>query len=173
MKTHRSLSSRAGFSLVEVTLAVAIAALGFITLLGLLPQGITMARDASRMATGSRIIQKLSGEMQSSSWDKITWNGYGPLRYFTSEGVEITPQESDPDDALATSLSYVAAVQVPEQALDVMLPSGGASASGAGEPHLRRVRICVASTANPEFDFTSASPLLVTSASVLIARMGN
>lgn len=165
-------SLRSGFSLVEVTIAVAIAALGFITLLGLLPSGINMARQAAQMSTGARIMQKLSGEMQSVSWEDITWTGYSPLRYFTSEGTEILAgQAADPKE-LAAQLAYVASIQLPDQPLDVMLP-GGAAGTKAAAQHVRRVRICVASSNDPSFNFASASPMRVTATTALIARMGD
>lgn len=171
MKVHRSSpSSSAGFSLVEVTIAVAIAALGFITLLGLLPQGLNMARESAQLSTGARIIQKLSGEMQSAAWQDITWTGYGPLRYFTAEGSEIVASESSDPQDLATRLTYVASVQLPEQPLDVRLPAGMGTAQIA--QHLRRVRINVATSSDPEFDFAKAPRMRVTTATALIAQMG-
>jgi uncharacterized protein (TIGR02598 family) len=161
------------FSLVEVTIAVAIAAMGFITLLGLLPQGITMARDAAEMSVGSKIIQKLSGEMQSMSWDRITWTGYSPLRYFTSEGMEITASDGASAEDIAASLAYVASVYVPETPLDVVLPTGtGGGSSAQPENFVRRVKICVATSSDPAFEFASASPLRVTSTYALVAKMG-
>lgn len=164
----------AAFSLVEVTIAVAIAALGFITLLGLLPQGINMARDTAEMSVGAKIIQKLSGELQSTPWDRITWNGYGTLRYFTSEGTEIIASDSTAEEDLATALSFVASVYVPEQPLDVILPAGSSGgSSGTAEAWLRRVKICVATSSDPAFDFATASPQRITTASALIARMGD
>lgn len=167
---RRKLAS--AFSLVEVTIAVAIAALGFITLLGLLPQSINMARNSAEMSVGSKIIQKLNGEMQSTPWNRISWKGYGTLRYFTNEGTEITKDDTSEED-LATSLAFVASVWVPETPLDVVLPTGtgGASASDA-ESYMRRVKICVATSGDPTFDFSSASPLRITSANTLIAKMG-
>lgn len=164
----------AAFSLVEVTIAVAIAALGFITLLGLLPQSITMARNSAEMSVGSKIIQKLSGEMQSISWDRITWQGYSPLRYFTSEGTELTAADSADQEELALSIAYVASVYVPEQPLDVILPAGSSGGSSTkAETWLRRVKICVATSNNTSFDFAAASPLRVTSAYALVAKMGD
>jgi uncharacterized protein (TIGR02598 family) len=160
-------------------MAVAIAALGFITILGLLPQGITMARNTAEMSVGSRIIQRIAGELQSTPWEKITWNGYGPLRYFNSEGTEITAptggaSSSADDEDLALSLAYVASVFVPDQALDVTLPAGAAASSSAtSEPYLRRVKICVATTNNPSFDFSAATPRRYTSASALIAQISH
>lgn len=187
--THRTCAN--AFSLVEVTISVAIAALGFITLLGLLPQGIHMARDTAQMSIGAKIIQKLSGEMQSIPWSHITWKGYGKNRFFDSEGTEITASSSSSGgQSLATSLSYVASVYVPNTPLDVILPangSGSGSGSGSGgggggggagssntpEPYLRRVRICVATTSDPSFNFTSAPSVRITYANALIAETGN
>lgn len=163
---------RSGFSLVEVTIAVAIAALGFITLLGLLPSSINMAKEAAQMSTGARIIQKLSGEMQSAAWEDINWKGYSPLRYFTSEGTEILASQGADPKQLAMDLAYVAAIQLPEQPLDVVLPGSGTGTQAAAQ-HLRRVRICVATSNDPSFDFNSASPMRVTAATALIARMGD
>ena len=163
----------AGFSLVEVTIAVAIAALGFLTLLGLLPQGINMARNSAEMSVGSKIMLKLSGEMQSMAWNRITWTGYGPLRYFTNEGRELTVANTSQED-LATSLAFVASIYVPQKPLDVYLPAGtSGSGNGTAESYLRRVKICIATSADPSFDFKSASPLRISSAYALIAKMGD
>lgn len=172
--TQRLRCGSAAFSLVEVTIAVAIAAMGFISLLGLLPHGINMARNSAEMSVGSKIIQKLSGDMQSMSWSRITWTGYGPLRFFTNEGREMTAADTSAED-MAASLAYVASVYVPKQALDVILPAGssGGSASGTPEPYLRRVKVCVATSADSTFDFNSAAPMRVTSAYAFIAKMGN
>lgn len=163
----------AAFSLVEVTIAVAIAALGFITLLGLLPQGINMARNSAEMSVGSKIMQKLSGEMQSMAWSRITWTGYGPPRYFSNEGMEMTTADTSQEDLVA-SLAFVASVYVPEKALDVYLPTG-TSGNGASTPedYLRRVKICVTTSADPSFDFNAASPLRISYAYSLIAKMGD
>jgi len=169
----RTSRRSAAFSLVEVTIAVSIAALGFITLLGLLPQGINMARTSAEMSVGSKIMQKLSGEMQSMDWTRITWTGYGPLRYFTNEGREMTTADTSQDD-LAASLAFVASVYVPQKPLDMYLPAGtGGSGGGTPEAYLRRVKICIATSANPSFSFESASPLRITSAYALIAKMGD
>ncbi|WP_395732562.1 Verru_Chthon cassette protein B [Prosthecobacter sp.] len=163
----------AAFSLVEVTIAVAIAALGFLTLLGLLPQGINMARNSAEMSVGSKIMLKLSGEMQSMAWNRITWTGYGPLRYFTNEGREIT-EGSTSQEELASSLAFVASIYVPQKPLDVYLPAGTTGAGkGTAETYLRRVKICIATSADPSFDFNTASPLRITSSYALIARMGD
>lgn len=163
----------AAFSLVEVTIAVAIAALGFITLLGLLPHGISMARNSAEMSVGTKIIQKLSGDMQSMAWNRITWVGYGPLRYFTNEGREMTKADTSPA-ALASSLAFVASVYVPQKPLDVVLPAGvSGGTSGSAESYLRRVKICIATSSDPSFNFNSALPQRITTAYALIAKVGD
>jgi uncharacterized protein (TIGR02598 family) len=170
---HRVSRQSAAFSLVEVCIAVAIAALGFITLLGLLPHGIKMARNSAEMSVGSKIIQKLSGEMQSMAWNRITWTGYGPLRYFTNEGREMTTADTSAED-LAASLAFVASVYVPQKPLDVYLPVGSSGGGGStAETYLRRVQICVATSVDSSFNFNAASPLRTSSAYALIAKMGD
>lgn len=176
MKTKalsKRISQSAAFSLVEVTIAVAIGALGFITLLGLLPQGINMARNSAEMSVGSKIMLKISGEMQSMAWSRITWTGYGPLRYFTNEGREMTAANTSQED-LAASLAFVASVYVPQKQLDVYLPKGAnGGGGGTAETYLRRVKICIVTSADPSFDFNSASPLRISSAYALLAKMGD
>lgn len=160
MKMHRhawkSRLSRGGFSLIEVTLALAIAALGFITLLGLLPQGLDMARRSANLASEARIVQKLSNELQSASWEDLSWQGYGPKRYFNDQAMEIPLSElSDPE--VAFTLSYVACVYLPEDGLDLALPAGkGGSktaATSAPQNYARRVGIAVVPTSQPGYDF--------------------
>lgn len=171
--SHLVSRRSAAFSLVEVTIAVAIAALGFITLLGLLPQGINMARTSAELSVGSKIMQKLSGEMQSMAWNRITWTGYGPLRYFSNEGMEMTTADTSQEDLVA-SLAFVASVYVPQKPLDVYLPTGtSGNGAAAAEDYLRRVKICVTTSADPSFDFNAASPLRISSAYALIAKMGD
>ncbi len=156
-----------------VTIAVAIAALGFLTMLALLPQGLAMARNSAEMSVGSKIMQRLSGEMQSMSWNRVTWTGYGPLRYFTNEGREMTRADTSPED-LAASLAFVASVYVPEKPLDVVLPSGTSGGGAAiAETFLRRVKLCVSTSSDPSFDFKAALPVRISSTYALVAKMGD
>ncbi len=107
------------------------------------------------------------------SWNRITWTGYGPLRYFTNEGREMTKADTSAEDMIAT-LAYVAAVQVPEKPMDVVLPAGTAGGNASTpETYLRRVKISVATTQDPAFNFNTASPMRFTSTYALIARMGD
>lgn len=176
---HLSTTARSvpgGFSLIEVTLALAIAAMGFITLLGLLPQGLDMARRSANLASEARIVQKLSGELQSTAWDELNWTGYGPNRYFNDQAMELSQQDLG-DPKIAFTLTYVASVYIPQQAMDLALPSGTggarASAGAAGLPqtYARRMGIAIAPTSNRSFDFASSAASRRTMHSVVVARM--
>lgn len=172
-RNNLDCSSARGFSLVEVTIALAIASMGFITLLGLLPQGLDMARRSADMAAEVRIMRKLAGELQSTSWDKINWSGYGPTRYFNDQAVELTAAElADPEAAF--TLTYVASVHVPGTPLDLALPSKGTVVRVASGPqsYARRVHIAVTSATRADFDFSKAERGSVKTYPVLIADMG-
>jgi uncharacterized protein (TIGR02598 family) len=83
-----------GFSLMEVTIAVAIIAFTCIPLIGMLPAGMKTMRDGQREAVGAEIVRLLTNELSMSNWgdtnDLETWEDH--LRYFDSEGI---PLESD------------------------------------------------------------------------------
>jgi uncharacterized protein (TIGR02598 family) len=96
---------RAGFSLVEVTVATGIAAFGIITLLGLLPSGMSMFRDAMNVTVSSQIAQRLIKEAVQTDYDLLieTTGESAPVpgqpvvkdvRYFTDEGVELPASEA-------------------------------------------------------------------------------
>jgi uncharacterized protein (TIGR02598 family) len=55
--------TRAGFSLIEVVLALGITSFSLLTILGLLPVGLNVLREAGEASTRARIIQKLHGEV--------------------------------------------------------------------------------------------------------------
>jgi uncharacterized protein (TIGR02598 family) len=94
-------ASRAGFSLVEVALAIAILAFAMIPLIALLPHGQDTLRLSIREAAESRIEQELLGRLASTDWS--TTNNLDTLNdslwYFNDYGL---PVES-PTDALFTA----------------------------------------------------------------------
>jgi uncharacterized protein (TIGR02598 family) len=159
-----------GFSLPEVTIAVGIASLGILTLLGMIPQGLDMARDGSRSLSEIRIVQQIVGEAQLSDWAAYMEEN-GPAapgrinRCFDDQGVEI-PRGS-PD--MGMRLTYVARLQVQDG--DVPMPGNSASTASNGPAQdIRRLKIEVASSTNPEFDFAQSSSRLVKVHTALISR---
>jgi len=167
-----------GFSLAEVTIALAIAAGGFVSLLGLLPQGLEMSRRTAEMAAETRIIDRISGELMSTPWSELSWSGYGTeesaRRYFDDQGIEI--DMTSPNAKL--TLSYVASIYLPPSSsddMDVKLPSTETSAQ-EGQRYLRKVIVAVAATVNDDYSFPDPEqnppPRFVKFHSVVIPEMG-
>lgn len=149
-------------------MSMAIASLGFITMLGLLPHGLELSRNAASISAESRINQKLAGELQTATWEDLNWEGYGPTRYFNDQGIELNADEVTAEGADSFSLSYVASVQMPAEPMDLVLPAN--NPNRPAETYLRRLRICIAPTSNPDFDFQSAPDRRVTSYTAIIAK---
>lgn len=137
----RSFSNR-GFSLVEVALAVAIAALAIITLLGLLPQGLEMARKTSQITTSSSILEQVIRNYENMQWTDLPSGTI--LKYFTDQGIEV--------DSGSNEISYV--VQV-DPVQGSYLPS-----TASQELFLKRLVIKVATSSNPSFNFNSTDTKL-------------
>jgi uncharacterized protein (TIGR02598 family) len=164
LQPARARHSSAGFSLVEVVMAVGIMALGVVTILGLLPHGLEMSRKTANEMAEARIIEHIVGEMQSTTWQAL--NTYGQqLRYFDDQGLEL-PNISTAQARFA--LNYVVRVDVPQ--LDVRLPTNNPSANP--DTHLRRVTIRMVAAPLPEFNFNNPPPgVPVKNFTQLIANM--
>jgi len=79
----------AGFSLIEVTIAMAIAAVAVVSLLGLIPAGMNTMRDAGDEAIMARIHQQIMNELQVADFDTLD-TSYDKLEvYFDSQGEEL------------------------------------------------------------------------------------
>lgn len=135
-RSSLSGSSRAGFSLVEVALAVAIAALAIITLLGLMPQGLEMARKTSLLTNNSSILEQIIRNLENMQWSDIPTTGV-TNKYFSDSGLEVAPDSKE--------ISFVAEIDYRQQA---SLPQ-----AETVEPYLRRVIIRVASSSSSSFKF--------------------
>jgi uncharacterized protein (TIGR02598 family) len=153
---------------VEVTVSLAIASLGFVTLMGLLPQGLDMMRKTSEMSVGAKVIQKITGELQSTAWEDIKWTGYGPPRFFSNEGVEIPADKLHDPSAPYGMLAYVASVYIPVSPPNAVLPALTGDSSSS---YVKPVKVCVATSTNPNFNFETAKSFRMTTYSVMIAKM--
>jgi uncharacterized protein (TIGR02598 family) len=149
--TNRSRA--AGFSLVEVALAVAIASLGIITCLGLLPEGIEMSRKTGLLAINSNVLDQIIRDVENArDWKAIKANyvahpGFpsggtvaGPedrTKYYDYQGTAVT--------ASSPNIAFVAQIQYN---LTCMLPG-----ETADQRYLARIRINIANTSNPAYNF--------------------
>lgn len=69
MRKFENNSDEKGFSLIEVTIAMAIASVALVTLLGLIPQGMNTMREAGDRAIMGRIHQQLLNEIQLTPFE--------------------------------------------------------------------------------------------------------
>ena len=142
------------FSLVEVTLAVAIAALAVTTLLALMPHSISTIRAAGIATLEARIVAQVFGEIQLSDWG--THDGRTPGKWSNLE--QLLAQKWLFDDQgnmldatrsqdIEKRLSSVIRVRVSPST--IILPGGTTqSAETVG------VMVDVAAVTNPNFPFT-------------------
>jgi len=150
-------SSSAGFSLVEVALAVAIAALAIITLLGLLPQGLEMARKTSVITNNSSILEQIIRNLENMQWSDIEKLRASPnSKYYTDEGLEVGSDSKE--------ISYVAQIIV-KPTSDTSLP-----AADQNQQYLARVVINLASSSNTNYQFTPANRISYVVFNHLIAK---
>ncbi len=159
----------AGFSLVEVTLALAIAAFGILTVMGLMPMGIKNVIDASLSVTSSRIFQELVGELESMDWGTYSGGGSYPgwsrmnnlqagaedsRRFFDAEGTKISSTDADFD----VRLSYVTEFYFPD--LPVQVPGVTAGTGTDLRPDMRHVVIRLTASPVPGHVFIIGGPHL-------------
>lgn len=150
-----------GFSLVEVTIAMAIAAVSLITLIGLLPQGMGTMRDAGDRAIEGRIHQQILNELQMTDFDSLeTYDGMEV--FYDNQGEELGDSEGGGDSGAKGSFEhiYTAKISIPSPSGGKVPDSvGGSSFSGIkfdnGDPNenLRLAIVEVAAVAGRGADF--------------------
>jgi uncharacterized protein (TIGR02598 family) len=164
----RTTSSRQGFSLVEVVLAVGIMALGVVTILGLLPHGLEMSRRTANEQAETRIVDQLMGELQAADWSTMAGllSAGQAIHQFDDQGLRLEAS----DQAQTT---YVARVLLenPSEKDDGMIFPSKAGLEQRNK-FIRRVRIEVAATQSPQFNFDNPPPAAVMKRfTSLIAKM--
>jgi uncharacterized protein (TIGR02598 family) len=74
------------FSLIEVVLAMGIAATALVALFGLLPTGLKTFRNTVNTAVGSQIAERAFNDIQVANWSDVQ----SANRYFDEQGNELT-----------------------------------------------------------------------------------
>lgn len=132
------------FSLIEVTIAMAIAAIGVVTLLGLIPQGMGTMREAGDQAIMGRIHQQILNELQMTPFEERGGTGKSPLDsyhgvefYYDAQGEELSDSNNQggvAEDKKKGSFAhiYTARVSIPSSkgSLETPVSVGGARFSG-------------------------------------------
>lgn len=194
MKTTNSKKpSTGGFSLIEVTIAMAIAAVAVVTLLGLVPQGMETMRAAGDEAIQGRIHQQILNELQMTPFEDI--GGKSPLDdyherefFYDAQGEELSDsdnQGSVPEDRKKGSFAHIysARVSVPNVGINSGVPEsvGGSKFDGYtfgdGQPnaYVRPVIVEIAAVAglgeNFNWDLDQYRNMISTYQSVVV-KMG-
>ncbi len=77
------------FTLVETVLAIGIVSTVLIALMGLMPEGMNIVREAGSRTVGAQVAQKLIGEVQLAEFDEIDQLASRGVRYFDDMGTEL------------------------------------------------------------------------------------
>jgi uncharacterized protein (TIGR02598 family) len=153
--TRHGRCLKRGFSLVEVTLAVAIAALAVTTLLALIPHSISTIRKAGITTLEARIVAQVVGELQLADWgthDGGTppgkWSNFEQLLaqkwLFDDQGNMLDAKRSEDIQMRLTSV-----VRPRVSPSSVVLPGGTVqSVENVG------LMVDIAASADPDFPFT-------------------
>jgi uncharacterized protein (TIGR02598 family) len=106
----------AGFSLIEVTLAIAIIAFAFIALIGLLPAGLGVFAQTMDSTNEMRISTHLTSMLMASDFKKLrTGSDFGSnLFYYDVDGAYLDSEEH-PVGGYAPGRIYVARVLIEAQ----------------------------------------------------------
>jgi uncharacterized protein (TIGR02598 family) len=102
MKTHTHLTHRArrqvlrtaGFSLVEVTLALGVASFALLTMAGTMVVGLGSVKEASDDTMHAQIMARLASTVQQTPFDQLAAAALGREYYFDREGKEVAAHRS-------------------------------------------------------------------------------
>jgi uncharacterized protein (TIGR02598 family) len=165
---------RAAFSLIEVTLAIAIVAFGFIAVFGLLPVGLNTFRNAKTVSVSNQVAQQLLTEYEQMDWLTLTGSGAATVGtpyfstdnpyYFDEQGQRIESDNSNSDGTIMTEQRIIQAqvrVQVGAK-LPGWTPSDGANKNIDANTAMVTVQVAFNPTLNPAnlATFSSSDPYL-------------
>ena len=101
----RKRSTAAAFSLVEVTLAIGIAAFCLIAVIGIIPVGVQTNRNATSQTVATNIMASVVTDLRSTSKTKTTSSQFG-ISYTTSPQTRYFDASGTPTISLTTSSRY-------------------------------------------------------------------
>lgn len=140
---HSVRSNRQGFSLVELTIAIAVLAFAFIAIFGLLPAGLNTFHRSMDTSVGSQIMQRIITEAQQTDFDILVGSNREPFlaeptpRYFDEQGNEV----SSPDLAIYQVNMRITPITA--------TPRTGAAPVESGNVHLATLTVQMASKRGP------------------------
>ncbi|MEM6916326.1 MAG: Verru_Chthon cassette protein B [Verrucomicrobiota bacterium] len=114
MKIRFERREQKGFSLVEVTLAMAIAAVALVTLMGMIPQGMNTMQQAGDTAIEARVHQQILNELQMAEYDDLDTEYDQVVIYFDAQGEEIGDSNAGYRIGSDFDHVYSARISIPE-----------------------------------------------------------
>lgn len=170
----------AAFSLIEVTIAMAIAAVAVVSLLGLVPQGMNTMRDAGDEAITARIHQQILNELQMADFEVI--DSYNDMEiFFDGQGEEIGDNRGAAGAKGSFSHIYSARISILDSGGGKLPDSvGGGTFAGLtldGKTHvpsLKTVLIEVAAVAGlgAQFDWSEKYSNMINTFQTTVVKMG-
>lgn len=189
---HKIADDSRGFSLVEVTIAMAIASVALVTLMGLIPQGMKTMEEAGDKAIEARIQQQLLNELQLTPFDdkggtSLLDSYYDKLEvYYDSQGEEISHSKNqgtvtEENKAGGFSHIYSARISIPRTGGKLPRSVGAGTYTGFSldqvdeNPNVRPVILEIAAVGGEgeqfKWDEEDSQPLISTHQS-LVVKMG-
>jgi uncharacterized protein (TIGR02598 family) len=110
----RRLHYSAGFSLVEVTLALGVAAFCLITLFGLLPVGVKTNQNSTSQTAAAAVLSSVVADLRATPKTSLTSRQYGitigtpKVLYFDGEGRAVTPADPNPNPRYRLTVTFPA-----------------------------------------------------------------
>lgn len=192
MNLKKDVNRSRGFSLVEVTIAMAIASVALVTLMGLLPQGMETMREAGDKAIEARITQQILNELQLTPFDDKTGNSlldshYDGLEiYYDSQGEELcdsTNKDSVDEENKPGGFNHIysARISLPRKGTKFPVSVGGGTFTGYSldqidiNPNVRPVILEIAAVGgagdNFAWDADDSQPIIAVHQSFVV-KMG-
>lgn len=143
MKRRLQHQRRGGFTMIEVALAIGMAAVILVSVFALTPMGNNSLRNARNRESEAAILQVLTGHFQMRPWDEVRrleQRGDDEIFFFNGDGYQM---EADGDNRIYTArVSVLDAPQLPGMA--------GHAAGGGRDTYSRRLKILIDSRPLPE-----------------------
>ena len=121
-----------GFSLIEVTISIAITAVALVSLRGMLPAGMKTMREAGDRAVETRIHQQILGEIQLTEWDdrENYDSSKSGIWFYDDQGIRIFKTGASADPDFEFTHVYSARISAPKVGESLPKSVGGAAYSG-------------------------------------------
>ena len=110
----RRIHFGAGFSLVEVTLALGVAAFCLLALFGLLPLGLQANQNSISQTAAASVLSSVIADLRATPRTSLTSSQYGitfgtaKSIYFDREGRAVTPTDPDATPRYRVTISFPA-----------------------------------------------------------------